>query len=450
MGQKRERGRRRGRQGEGCVVSYPSPQGLVVNRPPSARRKKEKKEAKEKQLKAAAKKKAKLPQIAEGANPYINPNKPRSGAPLKEVEDDFMASLLGDLEGQATVKKTDSPRPAAAPVRRSKQSLVKTAVTSAKRQADMDASSFRSNDHFATSSDPLSSDPTFVGAPSSDPFDSGTKKARFDSSMDQFDDDDMGGMDTPDQDWEEFSALAAANKQNEDVKMEEDDEDDLLVKKPSNGAAKPKGPAQRRQLVNASAIRPGQSKREPVDEPSAPATPAFIDVKPKSKRVDWRTATSSLAFASAPISATEETTDDSTAFNKQHESVVGRGASREKTRNANALESDGSLRFWWFDYDEPAPGVVRLVGKVRVQGETVRVVSTADGKKVEKDVPKFVSATVLVKGIKRKLYVLPKTKAECAFKLSLPSLLPPRLILSFLRRLRRRGRRGRLRRRGRR
>jgi DNA polymerase alpha subunit A len=344
------------------------------------------------------------------------------------MEDDFMASLLGDLEGQATVKKTDSPRPAAAPVRRAKQSLVKTAVTSAKRQADIDASSFRSNDVFATSSDPLSSDPTFTGTPSSDPFDSATKKARFDSSMDQWDED-MGGMDATDQSWDDFQASAGgaaeSSKSGGDVKMEEDDDDDLLVKKPSNGAAKPKGPAQRRQLVNASAIRPGQPKREPTDDatPATPTPSTSFDIKPKSKGLDWRTATSSLAFSSAPVSTTDEPTDDSTSFNEEHKNVIRAGAVRATAAQCNALESDGSLRFWWFDYDEPSPGVVRLVGKVRVQGETVKVVSTAEGKKVEKEVPKYVSATVVVKGIKRKLYVLPKTKAECAFSLlhSVPS-----------------------------
>jgi DNA polymerase alpha subunit A len=104
--------------------------------------------------------------------------------------------------------------------------------------------------------------------------------------------------------------------------------------------------------------------------------------------------------------------DDQADFNAQHQTVVGKNASKALATVTNALEPDGSLQFWWFDYDEPAaqPGTVRLIGKVRVKGETVKVFS--DGEKV---VPKYVSAVLTVKGIKRKLFVLPKTKADCTF-----------------------------------
>ncbi|GAA6028504.1 hypothetical protein JCM8097_007252 [Rhodosporidiobolus ruineniae] len=369
------------------------------------RLKKEKKAAKEqreKQRKAAAKRKAKLPEISEGANPYLNPNRAKTSLPLQEQEDDFMSSLLGDLDGKATVKSTPLPRAAAAPVRRSKPSLVKTAVTSAKRQADLDASSFRSIDQIASSSDPLSSDPLFASTPSSDPFDSTTKKARFDPSVDQGGEEYGGGMDDS---FFESEPLDAAQG---DVTMEED-EDDLFVKKPVTPAAKPKGQAQRRQLVNASAARPTPVKAEPVDE--IPSTPQ--EVKPKLKGVDWRTATSSLAMVASPlVTADDEHMDDASTFNDQHKTVVGAGGRIAQATQTNALEPDGSLQFWWFDYDEPSPGMLRLVGKVRVKGQTVRVASMAEGRKVEKEAPKYVSATVVVKGLKRKLYVLPKTKAE--------------------------------------
>ncbi|BGO92070.1 DNA-directed DNA polymerase alpha catalytic subunit pol1 [Rhodotorula toruloides] len=274
-----------------------------------------------------------------------------------------MASLLGDLEGQATVKKTESSR-----------------------LADLDASSFRSTNHFASSSNVASdpaSDPFLVGAPSSDGFD-GVEKARFDTAMDEFDND-LGGMDQ--RFFDDFPAvepLGESSKLNEEVKTEDDD-DDLFVK-PTTAAAKPKGPAQRRQIVNASAIKPVKPKPEPVD--NASPSPMLEEMKPKRKGVDWRTATSALAAASAPIVVSAEATDDSTAFNEEHKT------------------------FWWFDYDEPAPGTVRLVGKVRVKDEQMMVAQIKDGKKAEKVVPKFVSATVVVKNIKRKLYVLPKTKAE--------------------------------------
>ncbi|GAA6024619.1 hypothetical protein JCM10207_001023 [Rhodosporidiobolus poonsookiae] len=375
-----------------------------------ARLRKEKKAAKEqreKQRKAAAKRKAKAPEIAEGANPYINPNRAKAGLPLKEQEDDFMASLLGGLEGEAPVIKTESPRPAAAPARRVKQSLVKTAVTSAKRQADLDATSYRSTDHIASSSDPFSSDP--LATPSSDGYDGTAKKARFDPALGE----NLGGMDDDyfDEPAPHVEPLGTSHKTNEDVKMEDDD-DDLMVKKATTPAAKPKGAAQRRQLVNASAARPNKPKPEPVEE-EMPATPRAVDMKPKIKGVDWRTAASSLALAASPlVSANDETRDESSTFNDEHKDVIRSTAIKAPAAQTNALESDGSLRFWWFDYDEPAPGTLRLVGKVRVQGENVKVASVLEGKKVEKAVPRYVSATLVVKNIKRKLYVLPKSKAE--------------------------------------
>ncbi|GAA5950464.1 hypothetical protein JCM10213_003586 [Rhodosporidiobolus nylandii] len=375
------------------------------------RRKKEKEERKkqrEKQLKAAAKRKAKAPEIAEGANPYINPSRVKAGLPLKEQEDDFMASLLGDLEGQAKVKTSDSPRHTPVPTRRAKQSLARAAVTSGKRHADVDASALRSSTHVASSSDvasdPFSSDPLAPG-PSSDGFDGAAKKARFDPSVDQLGED-LGGMD------QEFfedaqMPLGESHKDNEDVKMEDDD--DLFVKKPA--AAKPKGPPQRRQLVNAGVVKPVKPKPEPMED-ILPSTPAPADVKPKPKGVDWRTATSSLVSAAPLLSAADETTDAASSFNDEHKNVIRAAALKQPAQQTNALEPDGSLRFWWFDYDEPAPGLVRLVGKVRVQGSTVKVASMVDQRKVEKEVPRYVSATVVVKGLKRKLYVLPKTKAE--------------------------------------
>ncbi|GAA6009942.1 DNA-directed DNA polymerase alpha catalytic subunit POL1 [Rhodotorula paludigena] len=371
------------------------------------------KEKKEKQLKAAAKKRAKeRVEIAEGANPYLNPSRQSKGLPLQEHEDDFMASLLGDLEGKAEIKKTESPRPAPVPTRRTKPSLVKSAVTGSKRFADIDASSFRSNNNFASSSDfasdPLSSDPGLTTtAPSSDGFDGIAKKARFDAAVDALDND-LGGMDPPmfDSDFAPHVApLGESNRTNEDVKME-DDEDDLFVK-PSS-VVKPKGPAQRRQLVNAGAIRPQAPKPEPKDE----VLPAFEDQKPKRKGLDWRTATTGLLSANASLLNNTDATDDAAAFNEDHKNVISTTSMRAPAQQAKALEADGSLRFWWFDYDEPSPGVVRLVGKVRVQGETVRVASSVNKAKVEKDVPKYVSATVTVKNIKRKLYVLPKSKTE--------------------------------------
>ncbi|GAA5897364.1 hypothetical protein JCM5296_004143 [Sporobolomyces johnsonii] len=370
--------------------------------------KREEKEALEKKKAKAKRKAAKQPDIAEGANPYLNPNRAKAGLPLPEQEDDFMANLLGDLEGQAVVAKKEAYRPKPAPTR-----LAKTSLTGFKRKAEDDASSFRSGT-FASSSDasePLS-DPAFLAAPSSDGLETFGKKARFDPSIDEVSED-LGGMGemffddaTP------LEPLGESSRDNEDVKMADttaEDDDDLFVK-PSVPAPKPKGPPQRRQLVNASAIKPKPPKPEPVDDILPPPSSAF-DTKPKPKGLDWRTATSNLATTSAPLlpTADEASLDDQASFNAEHKNVVGKNASKAIATQTNALEPDGSLQFWWFDYEEPAsqPGTLRLIGKVCAKGQTVKVFSNG-----EKEVPKYVSAVLTVTGIKRKLYVLPKTKAE--------------------------------------
>lgn len=328
-----------------------------------------------------------------------------------------MASLLGNLDDQATVKKTESPRPSAAPVRRSKPTLARTALSASKRQADLDASAFRSSAALASSSDAASdpiSDPFLAGAPSSDGFDP-VKKARFNPDFEQ-DDNDMGGMDQ--QLFDDFSAstvepLGESHKTNGDVKMEADADDDDLFVKAATPAAKPKGSAQRRQLVNASALKARSAKPEPVSDDVLPRSPMHSEQTPKRKGIDWRTATSALAASSSPVVAATQSHDESSAFNENHKNVISATGMRAPAQQTNALEPDGSLQFWWFDYDEPAPGVVRLVGKVRARSQTVRVSTVVDGRRVEKEVPRYVSATVVVKDIKRKLYVLPKTKTEC-------------------------------------
>jgi DNA polymerase alpha subunit A len=328
-----------------------------------------------------------------------------------------MAGLLGDLDGQATVaKKIETPRPRAAPTR-----ISKTSLSGFKRKAEepSEISPFRSNgsngNAFASSSDVASdplSDPAFGLAPSSDGYENGTKKARFDASIDE----NRDGM----RDISFEDGPSEVKSGGEDVKMEsqEDDDDDDLFVKPSAPTAKPKGGiAQRRQLVNASSAKPKLPKSEILDQaiPSPSSSGSSIEMKPKPKGLDWRTATSNLATLASHSSTSNENElnlDEQANFNAQHQTVVGKNASKALATVTNALEPDGNLQFWWFDYDEPAsqPGTVRLIGKVRARGESVRVFS--DGEKV---VPKYVSAVLTVKGIKRKLYVLPKTKAECGY-----------------------------------
>ncbi|GAA6059765.1 hypothetical protein JCM10212_001973 [Sporobolomyces blumeae] len=365
-------------------------------------RKAKREEQKKKLSAAAAKRKAKQPDIADGANPYLNPNRlKKPGMPLAEQEDDFMSNLLGGLDGQATAPtRVETPRAKAAPTR-----LAKNVLSSFKRKAEDDASALRSS--IASSSDVSASDPpsdpTFGFAPSSDGIENVGKKARFESTIDEISNENGVG----DISFDEGAPRA-------DVKMEEQDDDDDLFVKPADAVAKPKGggAGPRRQLVNASTVKPKVVKPEPVDD-AVPASPATaFDMKPKPKGLDWRTATSNLAGVAGPSlsnSTDDINLDEQATFNAQHETVVGKNASKALATVTNALEPDGTLQFWWFDYEEPAsqPGTVRLIGKVRAKGETVKVFS--DGEKV---VPKYVSAVLTVKGIKRKLYILPKSSSE--------------------------------------
>ena len=69
------------------------------------------------------------------------------------------------------------------------------------------------------------------------------------------------------------------------------------------------------------------------------------------------------------------------------------------TKAENILEEDGSLRIFWLDFME-LDGVVHLVGKV-----------------MDRKSGKYVSACVSVNGIQRNLFVKPRPKRVCAWRL---------------------------------
>ena len=74
------------------------------------------------------------------------------------------------------------------------------------------------------------------------------------------------------------------------------------------------------------------------------------------------------------------------------EEAIGGSTSNLPSSKVQALEEDGTLRFFWFDYQEQS-GVVSLVGKV-----------------LDKSTGRYVSACVSIQGIQRNLFVLPRPR----------------------------------------
>lgn len=375
--------------------------------PTEARKEAKRAKAKAKEAaatKASARRKSKAVVVPAGANPYIKPQKSEA------EEQDFMASIIGDLKGQETVSTEPTYRPKPQPTR-----FNKSVVSGFKRRAEDDASSFRSPAQSSSDvggSDPLSDPFPHAGgkdtAPSSDgdAFAPG-KKARFDPQIDE----DLGGMDQMDVSERYEGNGFVMDVDGSDTKAAEstsaepaaaDDDEDLFVKPAA--PAKPKGPPVRRQLVNASAVK---IKPEPV-EPKLPSPaprppPTSADTKAKPKGDNWMSVIEGLASVEEPattVFAEDVPVDEQPDLLPVPESLQRKGGKNgimdQVLETAEALEDDGSLRFWWFDYVEVPGGKLMLVGKVRARKG--------------KDAGKWVSAVVTVTGIKRKLHVLPRPK----------------------------------------
>ena len=78
------------------------------------------------------------------------------------------------------------------------------------------------------------------------------------------------------------------------------------------------------------------------------------------------------------------------ALTTEPEEPIGGSTSNLPSSKVQALEEDGTLRFFWFDYQEQG-GVVSLVGKV-----------------LDRSTGRHVSACVSIQGIQRNLFVLPR------------------------------------------
>ncbi|KAK4052007.1 DNA-directed DNA polymerase alpha catalytic subunit pol1 [Microbotryomycetes sp. JL221] len=372
------------------------------NEKEAARKAKRKaKEEKEKQRLKAAEQRRKLKQIVpDGHNPYIKPKKDEAEA------DDFMASLIGGLD-TPDIKPSITTTPA-----QKQRSVavkpIKSALSGFKRRADDDGSvltATRSPQAAHSSSDAYSSDAMPGMDPSSDGLDTSilsTKKTRFhDDEDDDILDHNLGDVDKKMNLQSDADAMDVDQKPNINRGDEDDEEDDVFLK-PKAPLGKPKS-AVRRQLVNAGSVKPASPsivKDETDSKLLADDLPVSTNGKPKAKGTDWKLATSELAVATGALFE-----EDNMAMDEAEPLPIPESLKRKGKRappvvvpTVNALEQDGSVKFWWFDYVEPPnSGKLILVGKVRARGG--------------KDDGRWVSACVQVTGIKRKLYVLPRKTA---------------------------------------
>jgi DNA polymerase alpha subunit A len=143
---------------------------------------------------------------------------------------------------------------------------------------------------------------------------------------------------------------------------EEDDDDDIMAVAQAVGQE-----GVTTKSINMKGSRPPPKiKQLPSPQSSSPPQPAASDVDAST----WTTVTNSLAVASSPATTSH---------------VFG------KMMASDAVENDGSLRFYWLDYTD-VNGSLCLFGKVK-----------------HKTTGQYLSAFVKVDNIMRKLYFLPRT-----------------------------------------
>lgn len=306
-------------------------------------------------------------------------------------EDDFMSDLLGDLD-----KAPRSPSPP----------LKKRKATTANGIGSNGYGAFRgshaassANTSFAaTSSDPVMGDTSSFAetGPSSDGlFDiangpdtsRSSKKARLSGAEDT-----LGNLDL-DNSYDMVDNIAMDLFPEDKKAKKEDDDDEVAVK------AVRKAKAGRRHLVNTTATRvnvPIPSSAEEAKPDIKPVT--SLQDRKKVKGMDWQ-----LAAAAVTLEGDEEGNDtldgedifsaadsSATASKTKKMKAPSAGGGSLKTAKVQALEEDGSVRFYWLDYVE-TNGVLHFIGKV-----------------FDKESKKYVSCCLTVEGIDRNLFVLPR------------------------------------------
>lgn len=269
-----------------------------------------------------------------------------------------------------------------------------------------------SSSSYANSSDPILEGDTslFETGPSSDgAFDTpnhantssrSAKKARMSGTENDLDNlfldssfDAGNGM--PDIDMDD--SPAKQNGPSRKLKKEENDEDDDMmvvkaIKKGKNIAGT------KRQLVNSTSTKitkpvPKAEEEEEMDiKGDIKPVKTLKDAK-KFKGTDWQVAAAAVTFEGDMEADDTEMADEdiftASAKSKKFKAPSAGGGSLE-TAKVQALEEDGSVRFYWLDYVE-TNGVLHFIGKV-----------------FDRETKKYVSCALTVEGIDRNLFVLPR------------------------------------------
>lgn len=316
-----------------------------------------------------------------------------------------MSDLLGGLD-----KAPRSPSPPAKLKR--KAQIASTSTNGGAYGAFRNVKNTPSSSAFATSSDPIleGDSSIFETGPSSDGlFDipnhaastsRSAKKARMSGTENELDNLFLdssfdGGNVLPDVDMN--GASDTADGADSGVKKEEndDDDDDMMVVKAIK-KAKPSN-AVKRHLVNSTSTK----VTKPLVKDEEVEMDVKGDIKPvktlkdakKSKGMDWQLAAAAVTFEGDADAEEVEMPDEdiftAPAKPKKFKAPSSGGGSLQ-TAKVQALEEDGSVRFYWLDYVE-TNGVLHFIGKV-----------------FDQETKKYVSCALTVEGIDRNLFVLPR------------------------------------------
>ena len=321
-----------------------------------------------------------------------------------EREEDALADIFGDLDNAAKKAPIRSPSP---PMKKRKAPTANGATsTDFTSIRPTSALSNASSYGLATSSDPIvgefsrsklagSSSYASETGPSSDGLDEqlfgdlssrSNKKPRVNGAEGDLYD---LNLDT--------SFDAGEQSMDLELPKKEDDDDNMMQVK----AVRTSGNTHRRPLVNVTSsklAKPATSSQTEEEKAEIKPMTTLKDAnKRKAKGLDWQVA---AAAATLDTDGDESMNVDVDADMGADASVSGFKAKKFKAPSAGgvsfsiakvqALEPDGSLRFYWLDYTEMS-GILHFIGKVW-----------------DRESKKFVSCCVTVEGIDRNLYVLPR------------------------------------------
>lgn len=309
-----------------------------------------------------------------------------------------MADIFGDLAAAAVAPRSPSP-----PAKKRKAGTAGP-ISAASSTASGFRGGYRSSASSSiipTSSDPILGDASssFVDTgPSSDGPDlfastssRSVKKHRINGAESH-----LGGL-TLDADHsfdggDDYPGAVVKGETSEAEKDEHaEDEDSITLKVVRKSKA---AGASKRQLVNMSSYRAPKPKTELENMEED----LKLDIKPvktlqdskKPKGMDWQVAAEAVLLDDGAEDIVDEKDQVQGAKGPRKFKAPSAGGGSLKTAKVQALEEDGSVRFYWLDYTE-VNGVLHFIGKV-----------------FDKETKKHVSASVTVEGIDRNLFVLPR------------------------------------------